>query len=149
MNTKGFSLIEMLVVMGIVVILFALTVPQLFRLRDRNVLQSATTKMLSDFREQQLKAMNELQVHGVHFTSEKYTQFVGDQFVESHDANIETILDYPLGFSLINIPNNTIYFASGSGEIIGFQEEHNSVMLEDLVHHEQHTIRFTMLGIPL
>lgn len=145
---KAFALVELLTVMGIIVILFSLSVPQLFRLRDRNSLQTATTKLISLIRQQQLNAMNSPNLNGIYFERSKYTQFIGSHFISTDSANTVTLLDYPIEISQINIPSSTLIFASGSGEIVGFDGAHHSLVLEDAVHHEQNTIQLNSLGVP-
>ena len=148
-NKRAFSIIEMLTVMGIIVILFSLTVPQLFRLRDRNNLQTATTKLISLIRQQQLNAMNSPSFYGIYFNQSGYTQFTGSTYIGTEAANIISTLDYPLSFSLIDIPNSTLVFASGSGEVVGYDPSHNSIELEQTIYHEKHTILFNSLGVPI
>jgi len=147
-SRKSFALVELLTVMGIIAILFSLSVPQLFRLRDRNSLQSETIKIISLMRQQQINAMNSSSLYGVHFEQSKYTQFIGANYNSTDSANITTIIDSPIEISQINVPSMLLIFASGSGEIVDFDEEHNSLVIEDSVHHEQNTILFNSLGVP-
>ncbi len=148
MNNKAFALIELLTVMGIIAILFSLSVPQLFRLQNRNNLQNAQTKLLSLIRQQQLLAMNSPAAYGVYFFQSGYTQFSGVSYSESDIKNNITSLDYPTQFSQIDFPTSSIVFASGSGEIVGFDASHHSVTLIDVVHNESHKIEFNALGVP-
>jgi prepilin-type N-terminal cleavage/methylation domain-containing protein len=148
MRRNAFALIEMLTVMGIIAILFALTVPQLFRLRDRNNLQTATTKFVSRVRQQQLNAMNSPQLYGMHLEQSSYTQFTGSVYSNANQTNIVTTLDYPIEIMDIHIPSSTLIFASGSGELVGYDESNHSFMFGDTVNSEQHTIQFNALGVP-
>jgi len=149
MKRNAFALVEMLTVMGIIAILFALTVPQLFRMRDRNNLQTATTTMISLFRQQQLNAMNSPKLYGIHLDQSGYTRFIGSEYSTSNETNTTVTLDYPIEILNITIPDATIIFASGSGDIVGYNAAQNSFMLGDTVNSEQHTIQFNALGVPV
>ena len=146
---KGFALIEMLTVMGIMAILFSLSVPQLFRLQDRNNLQNATIKLTSFIRQQQLNAMNNtLSLYGVYLEQSKYTQFSGPKYISTESANIITTFDYPITLTQIDIPSSTLFFASGSGELVGYSSSHHSIVIKDTVYNMQKTILFNSLGVP-
>jgi len=149
MKNKAFSLIEMLTVMGIIAILIALSVPQLFRLRDRNTLQTSTTKLISLLRQQQLNAMNSPHLYGVYFDSDRYILFTGEQYISTNSANTIITFDYPTALTGIDVPSSQFIFASGSGEIVSFDSLHHSLILEDVVHNEQSIIEFNSLGVPV
>jgi len=148
MNRNAFALVEMLTVMGIIAILFSLSVPQLFRLRDRNSLQSATTTMISFIRQQQLNAMNSPTLYGIHLGQSSYTRFTGSTYSFSNPTNNTTALDYPIEITDVHIPSSTLIFASGSGELVGYSEANNYFTLGDGVNNEHHTIQFNSLGVP-
>jgi prepilin-type N-terminal cleavage/methylation domain-containing protein len=149
MYKKGFALVELLVVMGIIAILFSLSIPQLFRLRDRNTLHETKTKIISLIRQQQLKAMNSPSAYGVAFNQTSYTLFKGSQFSEGDAANTNEVLSYPTAFADIEFPSSQIVFASGSGEIISFNALQNSVALTDYVHNDQLVMQFNSYGVPV
>jgi len=145
---KAFALIELLTVMGVIAILFSLSVPQLFRLQNRNTLQNAEIKLISLIRQQQLLAMNSPNTYGIYFEQAQYTQFMGPNYSSSNSSNIVTPLDYPTQFSQVDFPLSTLQFATGSGEIYGFDSSHHSITIIDSVHNEQHTIQLNKLGVP-
>lgn len=140
---------ELVVVMGIISILFALSVPQLFRLQDRNNLQTSTTKLVSFIRQQQSSAMNSSQTHGIFFEPMQYTLFSGSEYIGTDPANTIIPLDYPVEFSQILFPSSEIIFASGSGEIIGYDNAYHSAALKDMVHNQERIIQFNKFGIPV
>jgi len=148
MKRNAFALVEMLTVMGIIAILFALSVPQLFRLRDRNNLQSATTTIISLFRQQQFNAMNSPKLYGVHLEQTGYTRFTGSEYSNLNSTNTTVTLDHPIEIINIHIPSSTLIFASGSGDLVGYDAAQNYFMLGDTVNSEQHTIQFNTLGVP-
>ena len=145
---KAFTLVEIILVMSIIAILFALTVPQLFRLRDRNTLQNAVTQLISLVRQQQVNAMNSPSLYGVHFDHARYTLFKGKQFISTDSANTVETFDYPVALTGIDVPSSQLIFASGSGEIVSFDALHHSLTLGDTVYSENKVIQFNSLGVP-
>ncbi len=149
MVRKAFTLVELLTVMGVLTILVSLSVPQLMRLRDRNSLQSEMTKIISLMRQQQINAMNSSQQYGMYFEQTRYIQFAGSHFISTDAASIITTLNLPILISQINVPNSSIVFASGSGELVGYNASKHSITLADPTPLEQHTIQFNLLGVPI
>lgn len=146
---KAFSLVELLTAVGIIAILFSLSVPQLFRLRDRNTLQTSSTKLISLIRQQQLNAMNSPNLYGIYFDQSFYALFTGTRYISTDSTNTVVTFDYPLALTTIDVPSSQIIFASGSGEITSFSNLHHSLTLEDVVHNEQSIIQFNSLGVPI
>jgi len=145
---KAFTLIESITVMGVIAILFSLSVPQLFRLRDRNSLQTSLTTIVSLIRQQQLKAMNSPNLFGIHFSQSQYVLFKGETYSESDPTNTITTLDYPIQLSLVRFPSSQIVFASGSGEIVSFDPNNHSFIMEDTENHDLRLVEFNSLGVP-
>lgn len=148
-NNKAFTFVETIMVMGVIAILFSLSAPQLFRLRDRNSLQTTSTQLLSLIRQQQLKSMNSPNEYGIYFEQSKYTLFDGTTYSAIDPTNSETILDYPLQFTLIQFPSSQLVFASGSGEIVSFDPNNHSFILEETLNNDQTTVQFNSLGVPV
>lgn len=145
---KAFTFVEVITVMGVIAMLFSLSVPQLFRLRDRNTLQTSMTKLVSLIRQQQLQAMNSPAPYGVYFEQSKYTLFTGYAYVVDDPKNTVTTLDYPLEFTLIRFPSSQVVFASGSGEIMSYDPNNSSLDLEDILNHDKRSVQFNSLGVP-
>ncbi|MFH0772743.1 MAG: type II secretion system protein [bacterium] len=146
---KAFTFIETITVMGIIAILFSLSAPQLFRLRDRNTLQTSSTKLISLIRQQQINAMNSPKLYGVYFEQSKYTLFTGSTYSSIDPTNTINTLDYPLQFTSIQFPFSQIIFSTGSGEIVSFDSNNHSFILEDVLNHDQTTVQFNALGVPV
>lgn len=145
---KAFTFVEIITVIGVMTILFSLSAPQLFRLRDRNTLQTSSTKLISFIRQQQSNAMNSPNQYGIYFEQSKYILFKGSTYSSIDPTNTINILDYPLQFTLIQFPTSQIIFATGSGEIVSFDPNNHSFTLEDTLNHDQTTVQFNSLGVP-
>lgn len=145
---KGFTFVETIMVIGIIAILFSLSVPQLFRMQDRNTLQTSLTKLISLIRQQQLHAMNAPKQYGIYLEQSKYTLFDGPIYSNTDPTNTINVLDYPLQFTLVKFPSSQIIFASGSGEIVSFDTNNHSFILEDMLNQDKRTVQFNELGVP-
>lgn len=93
----GFTLPELLIVMGIVAILTTLATVNLLRPQHQASTQAALATLMADLRLHQLKAM------------------LGDT---EDSANFSITLEPPLQVST-TFPNNQIVFQAGSGEVAG------------------------------
>ncbi len=90
---KGFTLIEMLVVIAVIGIIALVVMPSFSTMRQRAVLKSATSDVLSALdkaRSQTLASVNSSE-YGVHFQSDKVVIFKGTVY-SAVDANNENIL---------------------------------------------------------
>lgn len=104
---KGFTVIELMVSMGILAILFALTMINLGRLPSSSS-QAATIDVLtSDIRSQQTESMAGNLVSGIHFGTTSYTLT---------PSNFVVNLDPGLSFTDISFPGENLNFSAGSGE---------------------------------
>lgn len=120
---KGFTIIELMVSIGILVVLFALTTINLSRLPSATSQSSSYDLLVSDLRSQQTKAMARGDSYGIHFDNPaadgtySYTLFKGANYLGGTDY-FTVKLDPGLSFALPIAVNNSIVFASGSGDIV-------------------------------
>jgi len=141
---KGFSLIELLIVIGIFIVLAGLTMPVFLNLYQKRDLNSETRKVLANIQEVRSKAMTENLDYGVKFETNSYSTFRGNSFGEGEDI-IQYIISDNLSFSLIEIPNGEVVFRAVNGEIIDFSIDDNSVVISN--SSEIKTIQFNRLGV--
>jgi len=147
---NAFTVVEIVIVMGIIAILFSLSVPQLFRLQDRTTLRSATVTLISHMRQQQSNAMNSSSLYGIFFEQGRYILFTGSHYTSSApELNTVVSLDYPVAFSQILFPTSEVVFASGSGEIVDYDTINHSVALQDSINNQEKKIEFNAFGVPI
>ncbi len=115
----GFTVVELLVSMGILAILFALTTINLGRLPSANSQAAAIDILISDIRSQQTLAMSTNSSYGVHFESGSYTLFTGSSYSPGNPTNFSVNIDPGLAFVNITFPGNSIVLSPGSGEVVG------------------------------
>lgn len=88
---RGFTLLELIVVMAIVVVLAVVSVPLLNRLQTANVLAVQKDQMLLVLRRAQTQSFSGLNnaSHGVAFTMNTYTLYEGDDYANRLSSNDE------------------------------------------------------------
>jgi prepilin-type N-terminal cleavage/methylation domain-containing protein len=119
---RGFTLIELIIVMSIIGILLGFSTINLSRSQQSASLNAVEQILLSDLRQQQLKAMvgdaegrAASDSYGIHFDSNKYVLFHGT-YSEGEPSNSVINLDSNMQF---NNPEYDIVFSRLSGEIAG------------------------------
>jgi prepilin-type N-terminal cleavage/methylation domain-containing protein len=136
-NTQsGFTLVEMLVVIAIIAVLFALSAVNLGVAQNTASVSSATDTLLSDLRSQQLLAMSggegstgSQQPYGIYFQTSNYTLF-GDATYNSGDPSNYTVNVGPNKLST-TFSSDQVVFEKGDGEVTGFNSGSNTVTIFD------------------
>lgn len=115
MNTinyqKGFGMNELIVVVGILVILLAIAMPQFSKIRERQVLKASVADVISSIdkaRSQTLASLNSSS-YGVHFQSDKVIIFKGTVYASNDANNVSVNIVSPA-----TISNVTLAGVSGS-----------------------------------
>jgi prepilin-type N-terminal cleavage/methylation domain-containing protein len=115
---RGFTLIEMIVVMTIVALLLGFTTINLMRSQQTASLTSAIEMLVADLRQQQLKSMvgdtegrAASDSYGIHFDANRYVLFHGT-YVDSESTNFVINLASNMQF---NSPGFDIIFSKLSG----------------------------------
>jgi prepilin-type N-terminal cleavage/methylation domain-containing protein len=154
MRNHGFTLIEISIVLAVTALLFSLAMISLTRVQTNTYVGSSVQSLLSDIKLQQTNAMNgrlgqggTTTQYGVHFETNSYTLFEGGTFDELDPANFTVTLQGSTEFSFVTFPSNKIVFEKGSGEIAGFVEENNTIVLQDVGSGIQTQIELNALGV--
>lgn len=152
-NLSGFTLTELIITLGILTILTGLTSVNLLGFYAKNTLNTSTPVLISDLRQQQLKAMigdtegsTSHAAYGVYFQPDRYTLFQGSAYSVSGTANFDIVLNSDLQFSNIILPSSQIVFASGSGEVANYNPSFDYVTLKNVTTDETKTIRINQYG---
>jgi prepilin-type N-terminal cleavage/methylation domain-containing protein len=117
--TKGFTAIEIVIVLAIVVLLIAVVLPPLEKMKQNQVLKSAVADIsstLNKAKSQTLSSVNSLE-YGVHFQSDKIVIFQGNTYSAANSTNEDVQITYPAYISNINLTGGAsdIYFDKLSG----------------------------------
>jgi prepilin-type N-terminal cleavage/methylation domain-containing protein len=120
---RGFTLIELIVVMGIFAALTGIATINLSNARSKTSLTSATEVFVADLKSQQVRSMageedsgSSASAHGIHFEENSYTLFKGSSYSPSGSRNFRINLPQGTEFSPVN---SDVVFEVGSGEIAG------------------------------
>lgn len=147
MRKNGFTLPELLVSMGIVLILWAIASVSLVRTQTVNTLDVTTDLLISDIKSQQTKAFSGESDSslGIYFETHQYTLFTGDTFSPSDPTNFVVSVEDPIGIENINVPNSSIVFSKGSGEVSGFVTG-QSIRVSDSISGKGYTLNLSKYG---
>lgn len=150
---SGFTLIELIVSISIIGILVGLATINLLNSRQRATVNSIVTLLGTDINQQQIKAMvgeangSTITNKGIYFEPTRYTLFSGLQFDASDTANFTVSLDDAVQFTNITFPDNTLLFASISGEMVNFATASGTVTLTNTINNQQKTIMINRYGV--
>ena len=151
-NNKGFTLIEVVVVFGIIIALAGIVLASSFNFRTSTEINSVINKLITEIKNQQIKAMTgdtegSLQIDnfGIYFFETKYTLFHGDTFSLSDPSNFDINMESDIKIRN-SFPNNTIIFAPGSGEIVPFIDGSNTITINDVNNFLSKTIQLNKYG---
>lgn len=153
-SQKGFVFSEVIIIIGIIGILFGLVTINLFKLQTSSSLNTTVTALVSDLKSQQLKAMvgetegrQAADNYGIYFDFNRYVLFHGLSYTEGEPTNFKVSLDRNLQFTNITFPSSSIVFLKGSGEVLGFAAEKNTITLKSLGDNKQKTITINKYGV--
>lgn len=150
----GFTLAEIIVVVGIVVILAGLTFTNLTPTQRQSGLNSSLNILVADLKQQQIKAMagdtegrSTPDNYGIYFGTSTYTLFHGSSYSSSDTANQVVKLDNDVVVSNITFPSNVIIFTQVSGEILNFVNGSNTVTIKNVTGNLTKTITINRYGV--
>ncbi len=150
---KGFTLVELMVVMGIIAILISYSVVNLTSIQHTTYLGTTIDTFISDLKQQQLKAMvgdtegrGVNDYYGIRFGTTDYALFHGASYSVS-SSNPVIPLTSSIQFSNVTFPQSRIVFEKGSGEIVGFTVGSNTITLRNTVTSEVKTITINRYGV--
>lgn len=148
MKENGFTLIEILVVIGIFAIISGFATVNLLRLQTKTSVNTAAKTLVSDIKSQQIKAMmgTDNAAEGIHFGTSSYTLFAGSSYNPADANNFTVTLDQNLIFSQDTFSGQNIIFSKVSGEVAGFASGQNSIVISHSVSSQSASISINRLG---
>lgn len=149
--SRGFTLIELMVVMGIFALMLGFASINLLRPQTQASLDTTVKTLVSDIRVQQIKAMagdtqdtGSALDHGIYLESNRYTLFRG-AYNPTEPSNF--IINLETGLQLTTtLPSSQIVFSKRSGEISGFVAGQNTITLQNTQSAEQKIITINRYG---
>lgn len=151
-NQSGFTLIELVVVMGIIFLLFGFTSFNVLSTQRTVSVNGASDTLVSDFSSEQNKAMQGFgnssgTSYGIYFESNKYTLFKGSTYSSTDLANFTVDLGEGLSFTNITFPGNSVVFNPVTGEVNGFSNGNNTIKILDTNGNKSVTITINKYGV--
>ena len=153
MKKHGFTLPELVIVLGVLVVLFSLSSVNLINFYHKNSLGVSVNSIVSDIKQQQIKAMvgdtegrAPNNAYGIYFQSDNYTLFQGTAYSPSDSYNFTINLEDDIGFSNIMFTGQLLVFATSSGEVVGYTANFDYVTVQNIRSGETKTIRFNKYG---
>lgn len=154
MNTKGFTFIEIAVVIAVVSVLFALVSVNLLSVRGKADLTTAASLLASDIQGQQTKSMTgasegaaEADIFGIFFNTDSYTLFKGSEYSESSENNFIVTLPDEIEISSILVPQSQLIFAKGDGALLNAVNQTYTLTLHNSNTNEEQTITINKYGV--
>lgn len=151
---KGFTLIEILLVMAIVSSLFAISIVNLNTLQQNTYQNTSEELFLSDLKLQQLKSMtgdnnssSSFEPFGIYFEANSYTLFRGTSYSSTNPENFAIELNPNLSFSNVEFANSQIVFEKNSGEIIGFTDGSDTITINNSITGTNAVITLNKYGV--
>lgn len=149
----GITLIEVIIVISIVTTLFGLVFGNILNVRSTTTINTSLTAIIADLKNQQIKSMvgdtegrSSPDNYGVYISGPNYTLFHGQIYSESESTNFDINADTGYQFTT-TFPGSQVIFASGSGEIVNFIENQNTVSIINTRTNEQKTIHINKYGV--
>ncbi len=152
-SKSGFTFIELAVVIAMMSILTGIATLSLTSLQNNTNLTTSINTLVSDARQQQLKAMQgetegrlSSANYGIHFTSNSYVLFHGT-YSSVDPTNFVINLDSNETFSSITFPSSEVIFTQVTGEVSGFVNGSNTVTLKNTTINSQKVITINRYGV--
>lgn len=150
--SRGFTVIEIILTMSVFLILLGIVTLNLNTARTQATLETTFETLLADLRQQQLKAMvgdtegrTTSDTYGIHFDTDSYTLFHGT-YTEAESSNF--LLELPDSQQITSsFANDAVIFARGSGEIVNYDADADTITIEDTATRQQRTIELNKYGV--
>jgi len=146
---RGFTLIEMIVVMAVGVVIITTTTVLLLSGQRQVVKLSAEEQILSDIRSAQVKAMTGNSgggAYGIYFGTDAYTLFKGVSYNASDPINFVVTLDNNVNLTTTFAGSNVVFLAV-SGEINNYVSGADTVTIIDSTDNTERVIHFNKYGV--
>jgi type II secretory pathway pseudopilin PulG len=145
--SRGFTAVEIILVISLMVVLLTLVTVNLFSFQHKSQLSSTIESFLADYKEQQIKAMvgdtsgtATPSAFGIHLETNSYTEFQNAYGTNNFTVNL------PSGtqFTATTFANSQVLFATGSGEVA---TGNNTITITDTGNNSQKVITINRYGV--
>ena len=151
---RGFTLVEVVVVVGLMLFTLGFITQTLFRGQRRTSFTEAADLLVRDMREQQISVMqgdtfndHVLSDYSIRFESDRYILFPGSVYLNTNPNNRIVLLEPTTRFSSITFPGGILTFARGSGDVRSYTASTSSVTVTDNDTNSQKIISVNEHGV--
>lgn len=144
----GFTLPELVIVMGILAVLFSFVSQSLIGGQHQVAVNSSLSQLIADIKLQQSKAMwgdtegrAATDNYGIYLNSNQYILFHGSAYPSGNSDDVTINLDNNITVS----PSQAFIFAKGNGEIIGYAPSIDTITISS--PSDSKTIEFNQYGV--
>lgn len=153
MRNQGFTLIEVIVVLGVLATLMAFASINVLQLQRHTHVQTVMAMLAADLYEQRQKSMTGdtqgrgvTDTYGIFFETTQYVLFHGNSYATASADNVVISVPAPIQVSGTTLSGSTIVFAKGSGEVSGYALGADSITLANTANTEQVTLKVNRYG---
>jgi type II secretory pathway pseudopilin PulG len=143
---RGYTFIELLVSMGILMVLFAISTINISPLPSNTLQSTNLDTLLADIRSQQTLSMSSDSSYGVHLESGSYTLFKGASYTQGLPSNNVISLDSGITITNITFPGSVMIFSPGSGDVVGYTVGQDGFTLGSTVTNKSSAIKINKYG---
>jgi type II secretory pathway pseudopilin PulG len=142
-KNSGFSLIELLIIMMILVLISAVTLPKLIDFQREQSLKNTSENIISLLNKAKSDTSSSLNSsnYGVHFETNYMVYFIGNNYSSQSSSNER--VDFETGVTLLSGVGSNIIFPRLTGDVIGYRTI--VIKLTALPSHQK-TITITKTG---
>lgn len=146
-NEFGFTFVEVVIVMGIMVVLLMIGSVNFLPIKQTASLSTTAQSLITDIKEQQLKAMGGESAQGIYFDidQKKYVVFGGLTYDPANVSNFDIKFGDQIIVSEIDFSGRQLLFSAASGELNNFSTGYK-IVLQNTVTSEQRSIYFNKYG---
>ena len=150
-NNRGFTFVELIIIMGIMTLLMMITTVNLLPIKQKVSLSTTVQSLITDIKQQQLKAMSGETGQGIYFDPDQknYYVFKGSVYDPLNPTNFKISLDEQIIIVSLDFTDRQMIFLPESGEIGSFNPSFalNKIIFQNIASGEQRTVSINKFGV--